>query len=127
MSGGFVVAYQELLPEFEKTAGIKVSTTRGASQGDRPDTIGAQLRRGVPADVVIMNREGLEELIATGKIAAGTNVDLARVPLVCQCAPARRSPISATSPHLLKHCEARDPSPQAAVPLSTLKRSCFPG
>jgi len=81
MSGGFAVAYQELLPEFEKTTGITVSTTRGPSQGNGPDTIGAQLRRGLPADVVIMNREGLEELLAAGKIAAGTNVDLARVPL----------------------------------------------
>ena len=33
------------------------------------------------ANVVILSREGLSELIATQKIAAGTDVDLARVPL----------------------------------------------
>jgi molybdate transport system substrate-binding protein len=78
LSGGFTAAYKEALPEFEKTSGIKVTTTNGASQGNGPNTIGAQLRRGEPADVVIMNKAGLDDLIAQGKIAAGTNVDLAR-------------------------------------------------
>jgi|SRR6185295_11141903 hypothetical protein len=45
----------------------------------RPQTIGAQLARGVPADVVILSREGLTELIEQSRIAAGTAVDLARV------------------------------------------------
>ena len=78
LSGGFTAAYREVLPEFEKTSGIKVTTSNGASQGNGPNTIGAQLRRGVPADVVIMNKAGLVDLIAEGKIAAGTDVDLAR-------------------------------------------------
>jgi molybdate transport system substrate-binding protein len=80
-SGGFSAALQELLPEFEKTTGITVTTARGASQGNGPNTIGAQLRRGVPADVVIMSREGLDELIAEGRIVARTDVDLAQTPL----------------------------------------------
>jgi len=84
ISGGFSAAYQELLPEFQNTSGITVTTARGASQGDGPNTIGAQLRRGVPADVVIMSRCGLDELIADGRIVVGSEVDLARVPLaVC--------------------------------------------
>jgi len=81
LSGGFTAAYKEVLPEFEKTSGIKVTTTNGASQGNGPNTIGAQLRRGEPADVVIMNRAGLDDLIAEGKIAPGTAVDLGRTPL----------------------------------------------
>jgi molybdate transport system substrate-binding protein len=81
MSGGFSAAYQELLPEFERTTGSTVTTTRGPSQGNGPDAIGAQLRRSVPADMVIMNREGLEELKAEGRFIAGTVVDLAQVPL----------------------------------------------
>ena len=78
LSGGFTAAYKEVLPEFEKTSGIKVTTTNGASQGNGPNTIGAQLRRGEPADMVIMNRAGLDDLIREGKIAKGTEVDLAR-------------------------------------------------
>jgi molybdate transport system substrate-binding protein len=61
--------------------GIKVTTGSGASQGTGPQTIAAQLARGMPADVVILSREGLSELIAANKIVAGTDVDLARVPL----------------------------------------------
>ena len=78
LSNGFGAAYREALPDFEKSSGIKVTTATGASQGDGPNTIGAQLRRGERADVVIMNKAGLDDLIAEGKIAAGTNVDLAR-------------------------------------------------
>ena len=77
-SGGFSAAYRELLPEFERTSGIKVTTTSGGSVGTGPNTIGGQLRRGVPADVVILAREGLSELIAEGRIAAGTDVSLAQ-------------------------------------------------
>lgn len=81
MSGGFALAYQELLPEFERTTGIKVVTTSGASQGTGPTTIKAQLERGAHADVVILSKEGLDELIAANRIAAGTEVGLASSPL----------------------------------------------
>jgi molybdate transport system substrate-binding protein len=81
MSGGFAAAYRELLPEFERTTGIRVTTTSGSSQGTGPETIGAQLARGVPADVVILSRQGLAGLIAAGRIVAGTDIDLARTAL----------------------------------------------
>jgi molybdate transport system substrate-binding protein len=81
ISGGFTGAYEQLLPEFERTSGIKVTTGSGSSQGTGPQTIAAQLARGVPADVVILSREGLNVLIASNRIAAGTDVDLGRVPL----------------------------------------------
>lgn len=78
ISGGFSAAYQELLPQFERATGISVLTTKGASGGSGPESIGAQLGRGVPADVVILNRPRLDELIEGGKIIAGTDRDLAR-------------------------------------------------
>jgi len=78
ISGGFSAAFTKLLPEFEKSSGIMVTTTTGGSQGTGPNTIGAQLGRGVPADVVIMNKAGLNDLIAAGRIVAGTDVDLAQ-------------------------------------------------
>jgi len=81
ISGGFSGAYERLLPEFERTSGIKVTTRSGASQGVGPQTIAAQLDRGVSADVVILSREGLTELMAANRIVAGSDVDLARVPL----------------------------------------------
>lgn len=81
MSGGFSGAYERLLPEFQRTSGIAVSTGSGASQGKGPQTIAAQLARGVHADVVILSREGLADLIAANKIVPGTDADLAQVPL----------------------------------------------
>jgi molybdate transport system substrate-binding protein len=81
MSNGFKAAYLDLLPDFEKQTGISVTTSDGPSQGDSPDSIGAQLSRGVQVDVVIMSKAGLTDLIANGKIAAGTEVDLAQSPL----------------------------------------------
>jgi len=81
ISGAFSGAYQRLLPEFERTSGIKVTTRSGSSQGTGPQTIAAQLARGVIADVVILSREGLNVLIASNRIAAGTDVDLGRVRL----------------------------------------------
>lgn len=81
ISGGFSGPYEKLVPEFERATGIAVATGSGSSQGTGPQTIGAQLARGVPADVVILSREGLTELIAERRIAAGTDVDLARTPI----------------------------------------------
>lgn len=81
MSGGFHAAYQDILPDFEKQTGISVTTSTGSSQGDGPNTIGAQIRRGVVADVVIMSKGGLTDLLKDGRIVAGTEVDLAQSPL----------------------------------------------
>jgi molybdate transport system substrate-binding protein len=81
ISGGFSPAYREVLPEFERTTGIAVATASAASQGTGPNTMKAQLERGARADVVILSREGLSELMAAGRIVSGTDVDLASVPI----------------------------------------------
>jgi molybdate transport system substrate-binding protein len=81
ISGGFSSAYNQVLPEFERATGITVTTGSGASQGAGPQTIAAQLQRGVPADVVILSREGLAELVVAGRIVPGTDVNLARAAL----------------------------------------------
>jgi molybdate transport system substrate-binding protein len=81
ISGGFSGAYERLVPEFTRTSSIEVTTGSGASQGNGPHTISAQLARGVGADAVILSREGLAELVAANRIAAGTDRDLAHVGL----------------------------------------------
>jgi molybdate transport system substrate-binding protein len=81
ISGGFSGPYEQLLPQFERATGIKVGTGSGSSQGNGPQTIKAQLARGVPCDVVILSREGLAELIAERLIEPGTDADLARTPI----------------------------------------------
>ena len=81
ISGGFSGPYEKLLPEFQRTSGITVTTGSGASQGTGPQTIAAQLAAGAVFDVVICSREGLDELIAAKKIMPGTDVDVAMAPL----------------------------------------------
>jgi molybdate transport system substrate-binding protein len=80
-SGGFAAPLKAALPEFEKSTGISVTVILGKSQGAGPDTIAAQLGRGVAADVVILSREGLNDLIANNKIAAHSDADLAKTPI----------------------------------------------
>lgn len=79
ISGGFSPAYREVLPEFERDSGIAVTTLSGASQGTGPKTIKSQLEQGADVDVVILSKEGLKELIAAGRIAAGSEAELATV------------------------------------------------
>jgi molybdate transport system substrate-binding protein len=81
ISGGFSLAYHNILPAFERSTGIAVTTLSGASQGTGPKTIKHQLEAGADVDVVIMSKEGLGELIAVGRIAAGSDTELATVPL----------------------------------------------
>ena len=81
ISGGFQGPYSQMLPSFEKMTGITVITKSGASQGSGPKTIKAQLATGVTADVVILSREGLAELITENKIVPNSDVDLAQAPL----------------------------------------------
>lgn len=81
ISGGVAAPYEELIPAFEKSSNVTVTTTRGASQGSDPSTIPSQLHAGVLPDVVIMSKEGMGDLIAEGRILVGSNVDLAEAPL----------------------------------------------
>lgn len=128
MSGGFAFAYQQLLPEFERTTGVKVVTTSGASQGNGPTTIKAQLGRGAHADVVILSKEGLDELAALGRIADGTQLGLATTPLGAAVRAGSAKPDVATMPALK---EALLKARLVSMPGSTsgmyLKDTVFPG
>ena len=77
-SGGFAAPLHDLLPTFEKQTGITIDVARGPSQGTGPNTIAAQLRRGAAADVVVMAREGLDDLIAESRIVRESDRDLAQ-------------------------------------------------
>jgi molybdate transport system substrate-binding protein len=81
ISGGFSPAYHDILPEFERDAGISVTTLSGSSQGTSPKTIKWQLERGAEVDVVILSREGLDELVAADLVVANSDTELASVAL----------------------------------------------
>lgn len=78
ISGGFSTAYDRLVPEFVRASGNTVATAAGPSMGATPQAIPNRLRRGEPADVVIMVGDALDELVKQGKVVVGSRVDLAR-------------------------------------------------
>ena len=76
-SGTFTAAHLELAPEFERSAMAKVSTAT-TSMGVGADSIPSRLKRGDAADVVIVNADALDALIADGLVLANSRTDLAR-------------------------------------------------
>jgi molybdate transport system substrate-binding protein len=65
-------AYRELVPQFEKASGHKV-TTRFTGTLDAEKRVAA----GEPYDVIIMAGPAIDALIKSGKVAPGSRVDLA--------------------------------------------------
>jgi molybdate transport system substrate-binding protein len=78
ISAGFFAVYSQLGPEFERTTGHHLITTRGPSMGDSPEAIPARLVRGEAADVVIMDGAAADELGRRQLIQADSKVELAR-------------------------------------------------
>jgi molybdate transport system substrate-binding protein len=78
ISAGFYQAYSELVPVFERNSGHHVVTTRGPSLGDSPEAIPNRLKRGEPADVVIVVAASIDDLARQGLVRAETKVDFAR-------------------------------------------------
>lgn len=77
-SGAFTAAYRELVPEFEHKTHFKITTSYGASMGGAPDSIPLRIDHGEPVDVVILARQGLDDLIKRGKVVPASCVDLVR-------------------------------------------------
>jgi molybdate transport system substrate-binding protein len=77
-SGAFKAAFEQLAPAFESASGHKVHAAWGSSVAGAQTSIPSRLERGEPVDVVIMAGEGLDRLIAAGRIAPGGRVDLVR-------------------------------------------------
>jgi molybdate transport system substrate-binding protein len=72
-SPGFREAYTELLPGFEKTAGHHVTTIWGGV-----NEIAKRVAEGEAADIVILPRAQIDDLIRRGKLAPETRVDVAK-------------------------------------------------
>jgi molybdate transport system substrate-binding protein len=66
-------AYLELVPQFEKTSGHKVSTTWSGTTA-----IMQKMAAGEQHDLIIISGTELDQLIKQGKIAADSRVNLAR-------------------------------------------------
>jgi molybdate transport system substrate-binding protein len=78
ISAGFFQAYSELAPAFERASGHRLITIRGPSLGDSPEAIPTRLKRGEPADLVIMVGASIDDLSRQGLVSASSKVNLAR-------------------------------------------------
>jgi molybdate transport system substrate-binding protein len=67
------MVFEELAPAFECGSGCRLAVNLGPSL-----QLEKRLREGEMADVAIVTRAGAEDLVARGKFAAGTLVDVAR-------------------------------------------------
>ena len=66
-------AYKELVPQFEKASGHKVTTIFTGTLG-----VMKRLSDGESYDLLIMSRQSIDELTQTGKIVAGSRADIAK-------------------------------------------------
>ena len=78
ISGAFNASYQIIAPTFEKARGKTLCTAQGPSMGATPQAIPNRLARGENADIVILARSSLDDLLAKGVVKKGTEVDLIR-------------------------------------------------
>ena len=63
-SAALTEAFSELIPQFEHSTQQRVIASFGSSVGNTSDSIKARLERGEPADLVILFRPGLDQLIS---------------------------------------------------------------
>jgi molybdate transport system substrate-binding protein len=73
MTIGVQTALEELLPRFEKESGYRVVPTWGTAA-----ILNARIEKGEAADVLISTRAGIDGLVKSGKVRAGSDVELAR-------------------------------------------------
>jgi len=71
-TAAFKEAYLELVPQFERASGHKVTTTWAGSI----DIIN-RVKAGAATDLIVMAANAIDELIAAGKLAQGSRIDVA--------------------------------------------------
>lgn len=77
-SGTFAPALARLAPRFEHETGATLTIVRGASLGSSPTSIPSRLAANETADVIILSRGALDQLIDQGLVRQETTIDLVR-------------------------------------------------
>lgn len=75
-SGAFYAVIEELGPAYEALCGNKVNLFSASSMGASPTAIRPRLQRGECAELLIMARSALDDLVAEGLALPGSCVDL---------------------------------------------------
>lgn len=77
-SGGIMGAIRGVAPAYEHTYGVKLNVLAAPSMGQTPQAIPNRLKRGEPADVVLMVGSALDKLVADGKADQASRIDLGK-------------------------------------------------
>lgn len=81
VSGAFEHTMRELAPEYERRSGVHLVIVTGPSMGATFNALPKRLERNEPADVVILARQSLDGLAATGKVKPESVRDLVYSPI----------------------------------------------
>jgi molybdate transport system substrate-binding protein len=81
VSSELVQTSRLLIPAFERETRYVVTAVSGPGSGTATEAIPYRLLRGEKADVLMMAKPALDELIAQGKVMQGSSVDFARTGL----------------------------------------------
>jgi molybdate transport system substrate-binding protein len=96
-SGGFAEAFKTLATRYEGAAPDRhVQRVFGPSMGTTPGAVPARLARGEALDVVIMVEPALDELLAQGRLLAGSKTRLALSKIACAVPAGSPRPALAT-------------------------------
>ncbi|MFM2124526.1 MAG: hypothetical protein RL328_977, partial [Acidobacteriota bacterium] len=79
VSGSFRSSMVEIVPQFEKSTGIRVNVSSGPASGTTATSLATRLREGKKFDAVILaGSSGVEELVNEGLIRLAASTPLAR-------------------------------------------------
>ena len=77
-TGAVSGAFKQIVPQFERESGHKLTILWGPSSGKSPEAIPVRLKNGEPADVVIMIGANMDKLLSDGLFAAQSRIDFAK-------------------------------------------------
>ena len=92
-------AYRELALQFEKASQHKVTTIFTGTLG-----VMKRLADGEAYDLLIMSSQSIDELTHSGKVVAGSRVNLAKSGIGAAVSKGAPKPTSAPSMHCTRHC-----------------------
>ena len=126
-SGAFYAVLQELGPMYEQKTGKKVTFVLGSSNSASPTSILARLKKGEKADITIMGRAELDNLVQQGYVVPGSQNDLvlSRIGMVVRSG-APKPDISTTDAFVRAMLNAKSIGHSASVSGVYLSKELFP-
>jgi molybdate transport system substrate-binding protein len=78
VTGALTAPFREIVPAYQRESGNTVAIAWGPSSGNSPDAIPVRLRNREPADVLIMIRSAMDDMINQGLFKPAERVNVAQ-------------------------------------------------